>query len=375
MSADPDAAASVPAIGTTLRDRLVEACIPAARGLVRLKERVKAARGGPPPADPVFAISLREGVSPATLEPLGPEPVLTASDVTDVPAAFVADPFMIQRDDGWHMFFEVLRADTGKGVIGHAHAPDGRAWRYDRLVLEEPFHLSYPYVFEHDGSVFMVPEGGASLRVRLYRADPFPHRWVPVATLLRGARFSDATLLQREGAWWMFVEVSPWWAASRNETLRLYRAEAPWGPWQEHPASPIVRADPESARPAGRPVEVDGGLVRFAQSCRPHYGTRVRAFEVRTLTASAYGEGPPVDRPDLGPSGAGWNAGGMHHVDAHRIGPDRWLACVDGWYDPSEEASRSSDQARPVDGAASTGVTPAAPTAGTPGTASADRSR
>ena len=33
----------------------------------------------------------------------------------------------------------------------------------------------------------------------------------------------------------------------------------------------------------------------------------------------------------LAPSGRGWNAGGMHHVDAHCLAPGQWLACVDGF--------------------------------------------
>ena len=33
---------------------------------------------------------------------------LTATDVTDINAAFVADPFLVFRDARWHMFMEVM---------------------------------------------------------------------------------------------------------------------------------------------------------------------------------------------------------------------------------------------------------------------------
>ena len=39
-------------------------------------------------------------------------PVLTYKDVKDVPADFVADPFMIRKDNIWYMFFEVMNKQT-----------------------------------------------------------------------------------------------------------------------------------------------------------------------------------------------------------------------------------------------------------------------
>ncbi len=70
--------------------------------------------------------------------------MLTFRDVTDAPAWFVADPFMIRRNDQWAMYFEVFRADTRRGEIGLATSRDGRTWAYREIVLREPFHLSFP---------------------------------------------------------------------------------------------------------------------------------------------------------------------------------------------------------------------------------------
>jgi hypothetical protein len=74
-------------------------------------------------------------------------------------------------------------------------------------------------------------------------------------------------------------------------------------------------------------------LVRFAQDCRGRYGLAVRAFEIITLTADAYAERQIGPDPMLAVGRDGWNAGGMHHVDAHQCGNQQWLACVDGWAD------------------------------------------
>jgi hypothetical protein len=74
-----------------------------------------------------WAISVYTGTSPTELRPaLGTRtPVLGARDVTDADAVFVADPFMLPTDEGWHMFFEVFDRATQLGRIGLAASTDG----------------------------------------------------------------------------------------------------------------------------------------------------------------------------------------------------------------------------------------------------------
>ncbi|HEY0383273.1 MAG TPA: hypothetical protein VGC72_13850 [Candidatus Elarobacter sp.] len=263
---------------------------------------------------------------------LGPavtgNPVLSRDDVTDAPAKFVADPFMIHVEGTWHMYFEVMRTDRGergRGVVGHASSADGLAWRYDRIVLEEPFHLSYPLVLRDAGALWMVPESYEAGAVRLYRAECPSGAWSYAATLLEG-ELVDPTVFEHGGRWWMFAAAP----ARRADSLRLFHARALAGPWREHPMSPVVRDDPANARPAGRVVVHDGMLVRFAQDCSRRYGASVAAREIVELSETRYRERALGPAPLLGPSGQGWNATRMHHVDAHREPGGAWLACADG---------------------------------------------
>jgi hypothetical protein len=279
----------------------------------------------------VYAIGVRVGPSPLALAPPArdPSPVLEPSSISDAVATGVADPFMLRVDGSWHMFFEVVRWGRRgkKGEIGHATSPDGLRWKYDRVVLAEPFHLSYPHVFQAGSDVYMVPESHQAGAVRLYRGSPFPQRWAFVATLVEGADLVDSSLFEAGGRWWMLTGVG----AGRNDTLRLFHARDLRGPFAEHPRSPIVKGDPDRARPAGRVVSVDGRLLRFAQGCGAAYGTSVRAFEITRLGPTAYEEVATGPDPLLRGSGHGWNRSGMHHLDAHRLDDGRWLACVDGW--------------------------------------------
>ena len=274
----------------------------------------------------MWSIGIYTGDSPYDLKP-NPQitnPVLTAAHVTDIPASFVADPFII-RANSWFMFFEVWDLRANKGVIGLATSRDGFEWRYERTVLSEEFHLSYPYVFEHQDTYYMLPETLGANGVCLYRADEFPTRWSPVAKLLDGP-CADPSIVRFADLWWLFLCSTPY----QHDTLRLYFAEELTGPWREHPRSPLIRGDKCRARPAGRIVAFKDKLIRFAQDCTPHYGTRVRAFDILELTTTNYTEVENAYSPVLQPGSSDWNATGMHHLDAQQQPDETWLACVDG---------------------------------------------
>ncbi len=277
-----------------------------------------------------WSIGIYYGTSPFSFGP--PEkvdnPVLTRTDVLDVPAAGVADPFMLRRDHTWYMFFEVVNRQTRKGEIGLASSENGVKWTYQHIVLAEAFHLSYPYVFHWMNDYYMIPESFQARAVRLYKAVQFPTQWSFVTTLLSGHPFSDSSIVRYDNKWWIFTETNP---DRKCDTLRLYYADDLEGPWYEHPQSPLIEGNPHIARPAGRVVILDNRLIRYTQDCYPLYGTQVRALEVIELTPTSYCERESPGNPLLTASEAGWNADGMHHIDPHLMDDGQWIACVDGW--------------------------------------------
>lgn len=280
-----------------------------------------------------WSIGIYSGDSPFRLhpDPRALNPVITAADVTDVSANYIADPFMIRVDGHWFLFFEVLNAETDQGDIGLATSDDGLHWKYQQIVLHEPYHLSYPYVFKWDNEIYMVPESAGADHIRLYRAEAFPAVWVPVTDLLAGS-YADSSIIRFEGTWYLFTCSEP----VRHNVLKLFWADDLLGPWHEHPKSPIVGDNASMARPGGRLVSVNGRPVRFAQDDESRYGYRVLAFAIMTLTKSAYDEEPVEENPILEAAGLlapgrKWNRHGMHHLDPHEIANGEWLAVVDGY--------------------------------------------
>ena len=272
-----------------------------------------------------YMIGMFNGPSPLQMRPVDKiNPVMTAEMVTDVKADFVADPFMIRDGDKWYLFFEILESTQHKGIIGVAVSEDALNWRYDRVVLEEPFHLSYPMVFRHNGEILMIPESHEDYSVSVYKADNFPYGWKKYRTILEGD-FADNTIVQHENNWYLFT-------SDRNDMLHLFWAADLYGNWQRHPKSPIVTKDSRHARPGGRVIHYDKNLIRFTQNCKPSYGWDVRAFIISELTPKTYKEEAFSGNPLMKGSGviSDWNGIRMHQFDAHQIGDSLWIAAADG---------------------------------------------
>jgi hypothetical protein len=283
-----------------------------------------------------WAIGIYEGPSPIDLRPAAGvvNPVLTAVDVTDVPARFVADPFMVRGENGdWHLFFEVLNERRNKGEIGYATSRDGHQWRYGSIVLRDRHHLSYPYMFSWECDFYMIPECGDSGCIRIFRATAFPKRWEVVSTIAKGdkrAPVVDPSVFRHGGLWYLF-------SYGKNRSLHLFWSEELPGIWHEHPMSPVVTGSPQFARPGGRVIADGGSIYRYAQDETPHYGSKVWAFRITELTPTTYREEPVSAEPVLQAGRDSWNRDGMHTIDPHQIAPGAWLAAVDGFTIKSEK--------------------------------------
>jgi hypothetical protein len=244
--------------------------------------------------------------------------------VTDVPASFVADPFMIQEGGVWYMFFEVLNTANGLGEIGMASSANAIDWDYRQIVLREHYHLSYPHVFWWQGEYYMTPETLAPGTIRLYRARQFPTDWTWVADLV-SATVADPTPFHFQDRWWMLACGTPY----EHDSLRLFESAELNGGWRASAGSPLIQRNPRMARPAGRVTPWEGGVVRYAQDCGPVYGSAVRAFHSVDFRERPHSE-IELPAPTLLPDGSAWSSSGMHHVDPHPVSGGTWIACVDG---------------------------------------------
>jgi len=64
---------------------------------------------------------------------------------------FWADPFILYRDNKYYIFIEEYIYDTNRGFISLIVMDEDGSYADPVPVLKRDYHLSYPYVFEHQG--------------------------------------------------------------------------------------------------------------------------------------------------------------------------------------------------------------------------------
>jgi hypothetical protein len=231
-----------------------------------------------PPSAPHWRIALRRTNCPMYAEP-NPESLQTFQWIPKPPGRFQADPFLIDHAGSTWVFFEDCDDRVIKGSVACARISDSGSLEEQRTVLERPYHLSYPHVFEHAGEMFMVPESQQSGTVDLFRARRFPNEWVREATLLE-LRAVDSTVFEHDGCWWMLS--SPRVVPGHAALTYLWQAPALTGPWKLASHSPM-NADVRNARGAGRAFINGSELWRPSQDCSIHYGRALKFNCIRRL--------------------------------------------------------------------------------------------
>jgi len=272
-----------------------------------------------------WSIGIYEGMSPFSLQ--NPKrvsnPVLSSRNVKEVEASFVADPFMIIHDGKYYLFFEVMNKESGKGEIAYAESIDCLKWTYKKRIISERFHLSYPNVFEWEGSYYLIPESSEDYSVRLYKASRFPDKWEYKCKLLTDAPYIDPTVFRYTNKWWMYV------STPENDVLNLYYSDYLISGWKPHRLNPIVHSNKTISRPGGKVFSYNNKLYRLCQDCDPYYGIQLFAIEITRLSENEYTEVQISKKTVLSKGDADWNRAGMHHADLHLIN-NKWISLVDG---------------------------------------------
>jgi hypothetical protein len=199
---------------------------------------------------------------------------------------FYADPFPVTWQGRTFVFFEDLDHRVGKGVISAIEFDGAGPVGNVIPVLEEPWHLSYPFLIDRDGDLWMIPESSEHRDVPLYKCIRFPDKWERHSTLLSGLELADATITRHNGINYLF---GAWrdGTGGYSDTLAIFYAERLVGPWLPHASNPVL-IDRASTRPAGNFVTLNGKLWRPVQDCADGYGCGLGLAEIVELTPTTY---------------------------------------------------------------------------------------
>lgn len=179
---------------------------------------------------------------------------------------WAADPFLVEQDSDVYLFYELFDNVEQKGKIAYSKLNGNKA-DSPKIVLDEPYHLSFPNVFKIKGEFYMIPETGGNHCIELFKAIKFPDEWKLVKVLVNKIDACDTVVLEQDGVLnlltsEMDTSISEYpWCYVRN---RLFRIEAN-GLTKEKTIGNNI--GDFGARNGGGIIDNNNHLVRVGQDC------------------------------------------------------------------------------------------------------------
>ena len=202
---------------------------------------------------------------------------------------FLADPFVIYQNRSHYCFVEDYDLFKKKGSISVYKLSPGSCTELGTALVED-FHLSYPYLFEFKGDLYMCPETGQKAEIRIYKCIDFPLKWVFHKTLMRDVSAADTSIFSHEGKWWMFTNLDKSPIADHSSQLHLFYASNPLtDDWIPHDKNPVI-FDSLSGRNGGLIKDMNSIYRVYQRQGFDFYGKAFGVAKIDKLTSSEYSE-------------------------------------------------------------------------------------
>lgn len=205
---------------------------------------------------------------------------------------FWADPFVLSKNNKNYVYIEELPFKTNKGYISLLEVDNAGVLLKTEKIIEKPYHMSYPFVFEYKNEFYMIPETSQNRTIELYKCDEFPDKWSFFMVLMENVSAKDTTLYFCNNKWWLFtaINISPEFS-DHIELYLYYSNELFTKEWISHQNNPID-TDIRNSRPAGRIFNFENKIYRPSQDCSERYGKAININQIITLNETSYKEIP-----------------------------------------------------------------------------------
>ena len=210
------------------------------------------------------------------------------------PLLVQADPFLFVKNGTLYLFYEQLYSGNfEKGRIAMTKTSDLIHWTNPVVVLSQSYHLSFPFVFEDEGEVYMIPESNESDTICLYRANDDLTGFSFVRKLVEQTRtkdicfnYCDSHILKKDGIYYLFTSVSYNW---KYNLELFYTDDLLNGEFIKHSMSPVCQGN-EFGRCGGSIIHLDDSYYRITQDCHARYGENVSIIKIDEISSQDYKE-------------------------------------------------------------------------------------
>ena len=218
-------------------------------------------------------------------------PTLSKSIIIKNPKnSFLADPFVIKYNNKTVIFVEDYSFKNRKGKIS-AYEINSKSYKKLGTVIEEEFHLSYPFLIEDKEDLFMVPETHQTKDIRIYRCTEFPLKWKLHKILISNIGAVDTNILKFNNKYWLFTNLDTSNSNDYSSELHIFYADnIESSEWKPHALNPVI-FDSKRARNGGMIYSEKKHTYRvFQKQGFDNYGESIGISRIKTLTENEYEE-------------------------------------------------------------------------------------
>ena len=220
------------------------------------------------------------------------ENITSSSIPLEMPKSeFWADPFLFNHHNKDYLFFENYSYKTKRGKISCGVLKDNQLTEVID-VLNFKFHLSFPFIFEEEGEIYLMPESSENKKLEIFRAVNFPSKWELYTTAFEGEAVCDAFFYTDElHQKWLFLNKQAAKQSPMNSELFIYKVDSiKLRSMTPHKLNPVL-IDARVARNGGSIFEHNNQLFRPSQrNVDGVYGRALNINRIDKLTIDEYVE-------------------------------------------------------------------------------------
>lgn len=194
-----------------------------------------------------------------------------------------ADPFLFKKNGKYYLFFEAFDRLQRKGLLAYREI-NGNEFGQIKIIYETESHLSYPFIFEKDDNIYIIPESNKSGELYRLKCVQFPDKWEK-EKVIADIKLADTTLFSKDGIDYYLTERVD--ESNTFDRLDLFYEEN--GELKECENNP-VKLDAESARCAGKVFRYNDFYIRPSQDCGKAYGEKLNFNRIDSISKEAYSE-------------------------------------------------------------------------------------
>lgn len=202
---------------------------------------------------------------------------------------FWADPFIYKYKNENYIFFENYSYKSKLGKISCGKIKGNQLIEITD-VLDLDYHLSFPFIYEEDGNIFLIPETNANNRLEVYICLAFPNKWKLYSTAFEGEKVVDSHIFKdHNNQKWLFVNKKANINCPGVAELYIYKFDdLNFNNLQSHKENPVIISS-KSARNAGSIFSYKNEVFRPSQAhIEGIYGRALNINKIEKLTIDDY---------------------------------------------------------------------------------------